>query len=416
MAKDRSKKKKVARSAQVNELLRVLVDKKPYAALLAHASTSIDAEVGGILLGKTGQNRQGAFVHIIHCIQAKYALERATGFTFTHESWNAIHAEKEANYPDLEIVGWYHTHPGYGVELSDQDRFIHSSFFSAPYQVAYVYDPLSGAEAFYVHPDGTLRQVGHYWLGDRLRQPIHHSMTIETSQPPSFPIIQVKMPAWGWGIIGILAVVIFGLGAWIYSLASARPPDGYPPAYSLLALAASSTPTRIFLSATAPPTLTLTPTPIQPTPILSNIPAFTPTLHRASPTILPATSTPGSIGADTALPSARPPVTPTARMVWQVQPGESLGEVAWRFCVSRVALEQANGLAPGNQVRVGDWLTIPEPQRAPIVYIVQPGDTLSALAIRFCVSVQEITEVNGITNPRRLLPDQKLTIPNAVLR
>lgn len=406
MAKNRKKTQKGNHQIPVKEALRVLIDKKAYAALLAHASGTVDAEVGGILLGKTGQNWQGTFVHVNQIISSKFALEQATSFTFTHESWNFIHNEKEANYPDLDIIGWYHTHPGYGVELSDQDRFIHSSFFSAPYHVAYVYDPLSGAEAFYIHPDGNLTQAEHYWLGDRIRRPLNRPLMIEVQQSPSsLPKIQVMMPRWGWGVIGVLAMVVFLLGAWILSSMPNR---------SLFVLAAASSPTvaQIFISVKATPSFTYAPEPIlsSPTPTVSPIPTFTPI--PPLPTLPSATPIPSSTSTNTSTPSP----SPTARVVWKVRAGETLAWLAWHFCVSRSALEQANGLAPGSQVRVGDLITIPEPQREPIVYIIQPGDTLSELAIRFCVSIEEIMDANGITNPRRLRIDQEVTIPNAVVR
>ena len=59
---------------------------------------------------------------------------------FTQETWTRIHEEKDARYPDHKIVGWYHSHPGFGVFLSDHDLFIHKNFFSQPGQLAWVFD------------------------------------------------------------------------------------------------------------------------------------------------------------------------------------------------------------------------------------------------------------------------------------
>ena len=35
-------------------------------------------------------------------------------------------------------------------------------------------------------------------------------------------------------------------------------------------------------------------------------------------------------------------------------------------------------------------------------YVVQPGDTLSKIALRFNISVDELTAANGISNPNQL--------------
>jgi murein DD-endopeptidase MepM/ murein hydrolase activator NlpD len=45
------------------------------------------------------------------------------------------------------------------------------------------------------------------------------------------------------------------------------------------------------------------------------------------------------------------------------------------------------------------------------IYIVQPGDSLSSIAARFSVSLQELMAANGITDPNQLAADQQLVIP-----
>ncbi len=44
-------------------------------------------------------------------------------------------------------------------------------------------------------------------------------------------------------------------------------------------------------------------------------------------------------------------------------------------------------------------------------YTVQPGDTLSAIAERFGVTVAAIVEANGIEDPNLIFPGQELVIP-----
>lgn len=45
------------------------------------------------------------------------------------------------------------------------------------------------------------------------------------------------------------------------------------------------------------------------------------------------------------------------------------------------------------------------------VYIVQPGDTLSSVALRFGVRLDDLIQTNGITNPNQLAEGDRLTIP-----
>ncbi|MDW8102071.1 MAG: LysM peptidoglycan-binding domain-containing protein [Anaerolineae bacterium] len=47
----------------------------------------------------------------------------------------------------------------------------------------------------------------------------------------------------------------------------------------------------------------------------------------------------------------------------------------------------------------------------PIIYVVQPGDTLSGIAAKFGVSIRIIQEANAITDPKALQAGQTLIIP-----
>jgi hypothetical protein len=61
-------------------------------------------------------------------------------------------------------VGWYHTHPDYGIFLSGQDLFIHRNFFDQPLQVAYVVDPIRQTRGFFQWRDGGAAPVGGFFL------------------------------------------------------------------------------------------------------------------------------------------------------------------------------------------------------------------------------------------------------------
>ena len=53
----------------------------------------------------------------------------------------------------------------------------------------------------------------------------------------------------------------------------------------------------------------------------------------------------------------------------------------------------------------------PRPQSTAHVYIAQAGDSLSAIATRFGVSVQAIMSANGLANPNLVNVGQVLVIP-----
>src|SRR6478735_3214204 len=127
-----------------------------------HARTSMKAEVCGVLIGNTDHER----MTVEACIPGVNAAQGGAHVTFTQDTWEHIYKIKDAEYPDERIVGWYHSHPGFGVFLSDHDTFIHENFFSSPRQVAWVYDPHSDEEGCFGWIDNKLSRLERIIFGD----------------------------------------------------------------------------------------------------------------------------------------------------------------------------------------------------------------------------------------------------------
>ncbi len=98
-------------------------------------------EVGGLLVGRECADDAGVYLVVAGAIPARQARGTAVSVTFTHQTWDQLSAEKANRYPDQAIVGWYHTHPGLGVFLSERDLFIHRNFFANSTHIAVVIDP-----------------------------------------------------------------------------------------------------------------------------------------------------------------------------------------------------------------------------------------------------------------------------------
>src|ERR1051326_8232041 len=119
-----------------------------------HARTSMKAEVCGVLIGSTEHER----MTVEACIQGINAAQGGAHVTFTQDTWEHIYKIKDKEYPEQKIVGWYHSHPGFGVFLSEHDLFIQQNFFSNPQQVAWVYDPHTDEEGCFG------------WVGDKIEK------------------------------------------------------------------------------------------------------------------------------------------------------------------------------------------------------------------------------------------------------
>lgn len=136
-----------------NAAVDVLMDEAPLRAMQAHALTSLDREVAGVMIGQLPEKQpDGRYVvHIIDSIAAKYTVMQGASVTYTPESWRYMNDTLWERYPDetAVMVGWYHTHPGFGIFLSGMDLFIHQNFFTQIWHVAYVLDPRARTSGFF---------------------------------------------------------------------------------------------------------------------------------------------------------------------------------------------------------------------------------------------------------------------------
>ena len=144
---------------------RIVMDEEPYRALVEHAREDMSVELCGVLLGGPARDSQGPFLHIRHIIRGEKAASAGAQVTFTHQTWEIINREKDSRYADERIVGWYHTHPGFGVFLSGMDEFIHQSTFNDPSYVAFVLDPKTGDEGFFAWRGDKTVLMRHFWVG-----------------------------------------------------------------------------------------------------------------------------------------------------------------------------------------------------------------------------------------------------------
>lgn len=95
-----------------------------------------------------------------------------------------------------------------------------------------------------------------------------------------------------------------------------------------------------------------------------------------------------------------------------VRPGETLSSIARLYGVTPGAVAAANGLADPDLILVGQKLKIPRPTPAtPGVHVVARGETLTAIARRYGLSVWQLAAHNGIANPDRIYVGQRLLIP-----
>ncbi len=184
-----------------------------------HSRSSMKAEVCGVLIGSNENDRMA----VTACIAGINAAQGGTHVTFTQDTWEHIYKIKDREFPDDKIVGWYHSHPGFGVFLSEHDMFIQENFFSGPHQIAWVYDPHTDEEGCFGWVNGKVEKLSGIRFGysQSVQTDGNHHSPDDEDEHSSFPSADMPVqrasdgatPAlvrWAVTAISYLAVLALG--------------------------------------------------------------------------------------------------------------------------------------------------------------------------------------------------------------
>jgi LysM repeat protein/uncharacterized protein YvpB len=98
--------------------------------------------------------------------------------------------------------------------------------------------------------------------------------------------------------------------------------------------------------------------------------------------------------------------------VYRVRPGDTLTDVAWRLGIDvDTILNNNSDMGDGDQIQIGDELLILP--MSGLLYQVQAGDTVSEIAERFGVDVDPILELNALETADMIALGMELLLPGA---
>ena len=108
--------------------------------------------------------------------------------------------------------------------------------------------------------------------------------------------------------------------------------------------------------------------------------------------------------------------------VYTVQLGDTLAQIAQSHNVPVDRLIAVNGLTGPDRIYVGQQLRIPEegaaarpaPAQAAVSHTVLPGETLSAIAMRYGVTLHSLAVANDLNDSAHIYPGMTLSIPSAL--
>lgn len=100
-------------------------------------------------------------------------------------------------------------------------------------------------------------------------------------------------------------------------------------------------------------------------------------------------------------------------VIYTVQNGDTISQIAERYGISTNTIRWANGLQKNDNIRVGQDLVL-----LPITGIqveIKEGDTLSSIATRYQADSEEIANYNSLDETDVLVAGQKIIIPDGEL-
>jgi len=108
-----------------------------------------------------------------------------------------------------------------------------------------------------------------------------------------------------------------------------------------------------------------------------------------------------------------PPDNPPGLTIHVIQRGENLYRIALRYGTTVQELVDLNGITNAGSILVGQRLLVPAISDEPTIpqaHTVQPGETLATIAELYGVEVQTLLNLNEITDQNRIYPGQLIRL------
>jgi proteasome lid subunit RPN8/RPN11 len=138
------------RHAECDTKCLVILPHAIFDQMMLHLRGDHTTERIGILTGrpytKSSNGQLLLCVDDIHATNTRAVIQKS--------AWKDVWARLSVTV-ESRIVGWYHSHPGYGVFLSATDRATQSLWFAQEWKVAIVVDPVRGEYQAFTGASGT---------------------------------------------------------------------------------------------------------------------------------------------------------------------------------------------------------------------------------------------------------------------
>jgi len=134
----------------------VAITPEAQVAMDRHARSDMYRERVGLLVGRAGRspNSDRMVTIVERAVPLPSSDATGTRVALTTESLPHAAAAIRQLPAGATVVGWFHTHPGLGIFLSDTDHHTQRACFRESWHVAVVLDPREGSMGVFTGPEG----------------------------------------------------------------------------------------------------------------------------------------------------------------------------------------------------------------------------------------------------------------------
>ena len=133
---------------QMKEVYDGYVEEEVLAGVFQHAKAGLPSMVIGYLVGEYCSWRGRRYTFVRGYVHAP-SQSSGSHVEFKDGTIIGVLTEIHEKHPRLLLVGWYHSRPHSDCRLSDIDERTHRTYFTEPYHLLAVVDPVTGRYKFY---------------------------------------------------------------------------------------------------------------------------------------------------------------------------------------------------------------------------------------------------------------------------
>jgi len=171
-------------------------------------------EAGGVLLGRACRDEEGPLILVEDALPSPHGSPVLGPFRFAQQDWDFFYARWRRQGARQLVVGWFHTHPGYGARPTSYDHILAERYFPEWWQLTYIIDPVNMRQGIFHWQDGELTPLAGFWVYD---EDSAAAAAARTAGP--IPVRRKRAAALGWPLVLLLLAAF----AWLPGLPGSLP-------------------------------------------------------------------------------------------------------------------------------------------------------------------------------------------------